>query len=174
MKKFFTSAAATTLLTLSSLAMATETSPPPAPTAYPKVGGHVGLAIPLVTIADPVTAIGADFTKIGLAPGVTVHLNDRWAVDFEFVAYSNFWGTANISSLVVDPGLLYKADFATLGLRAAVHVAQTQNFGVIPIIVKGFPLGDGTVQAFVELDLPVFFNEAGASLTVQPQAGIAF
>ncbi len=172
MKTTFMSAVAATLLIFPSFASAAE--PSPAPASYPKVGGHVGLAIPIVTIADPVTAIGADFTKIGLAPGVTVHLNDRWAVDFEFVAYSNFWGTANISSLVVDPGLLYKADFATLGLRAAVHVAQTQNFGVIPIIVKGFPLGDGTVKAFVELDLPVFFNEAGASLTVQPQAGIAF
>jgi hypothetical protein len=149
-------------------------APAPARPGYPRVGGHVGLAIPLVVVADPVTGIGSDFTKIGLAPGVTVKLTDRWAIDFEMVAYSNFLGSANVSTLVIDPGLVYSFDFASVGLRSAVHVGQTQNWGFIPIINKGFPLGDGTVKAFVELDLPVFFNEAGASMTVQPQAGVAF
>lgn len=150
----------------------------PAPAAagggYPRVGGHVGLAIPLVTIADPTTGIGADFTKIGLAPGVTVKLNDKWAIDFEMVAYSDFWGSGAPSTLVIDPGVIYNFGPFAAGLRTAVHVGQTQNWGFIPIILKAFPIGDGTVSAFVELDLPVFFNEAGASLTVQPQAGIAF
>lgn len=152
-----------------------EQSAPSAPAKeFPRVGGHVGLAIPLVTIADPVTAIGADYTLIGLAPGVTVHLSKRWSVDFEMVAYSNFWGSAAESSLVIDPGLVYHFDWASVGLRTAVHVGKTQNWGFIPIIVKGFPIGDGTTKVFVELDLPLFFNEAGAALTVQPQAGIAF
>ncbi len=155
-------------------ALAAESAPPAPKKDYPRVGGHVGLAVPLVTIADPVTAIGADFTKIGLAPGVTVHLNERWSIDFEMVAYSDFWGSAAVSTLVIDPGVVYHFDWASVGLRTAVHVGQTQNWGFIPIILKGFPIGDGTTKFFVELDLPLFFNEAGAALTVQPQAGIAF
>lgn len=156
-----------------------QTAPDAAPAAkpnegYPRVGGHVGLAVPLVFFGKETTAIGADFTTIGLAPGVTVHLNERWSIDFEMVAYSNFWDSGNTSTLVIDPGVVYHFDEFSVGLRTAVHVGQGQNWGFIPIILKGFPIGDGTVKAFVELDLPVFINEAGVSLGLQPQAGIAF
>ena len=152
-----------------------------APAARPSttVGGHVGLAVPLVTFADPITGIGADYTLIGLAPGVTVKLDEHWSIDFEMVAYSDFWGsttdgTGSLSSLVVDPGVIYNWGFMATGLRTAVHVGKTQNWGFIPIINKGFPIGNSGLAAFVELDFPIFFNEAGASLTIQPQAGIAF
>ncbi|HSC89036.1 MAG TPA: hypothetical protein VLC09_17260 [Polyangiaceae bacterium] len=139
-----------------------------------RVGGHLGLAVPIVTIADPVRSIGADYTILGLVTGLNLKLNQRWSIDFETVAYSNFWGGGNISSIVIDPGVLYSFDFATVGLRTAVHVTQTQNWGLIPIIVKSFPLGELPIKAYIELDLPVFFNETGAALTVQPQGGIAF
>lgn len=165
-----------------SLASAQEaTDPPPLPAQTgTTVGGHVGLAIPIVNFADPVTAIGADFFQIGLAPGITVKLDEKWAVDFEFVAYSDFSSSTgdvgNFSSLVIDPGVIYNFGFASAGLRAAMRIggATTQNLGFIPIILKAFPLGSGKVSAFVELDLPVFFGHAGASLTVQPQFGVAF
>lgn len=153
---------------------------PPAPRTGNMVGGHIGLAIPIVSIADPVTAIGADYVQIGLAPGVTVKLNDKWAIDFEFVAYSDFSSSpeksGNFSSLVIDPGVIYNFGFASAGLRAAMRIGggTTQNLGFIPIIVKAFPIGSGKVSAFVELDLPVFFGHAGTSLTVQPQFGVAF
>lgn len=157
---------------------AAEAAPAPVSSGYPKVGGHVGMAIPLVTIGDPTTGIGADFFKLGLAPGITVKLDDRWAVDFEFVAYSNFQdsgGAGNFSSLVIDPGLIYNFGFALAGLRAAMHIGggNTQNFGVIPIILKTFPISK-KVSFFAELDLPLFFTNNGPELTVQPQLGVGF
>ncbi len=144
--------------------------------SYPKPGGHIGLALPLLTVGDEVQVIGRDYSTIGLAPGITVKLDPHWAVDFEFVAYSNFHKNGNFTSIVIDPGVVYNFGPLAAGLRAAMHVGggQTQNFGLIPIVVKAFPLGSGKVSAFVELDLPVFFNQDGAALTVQPQAGFAF
>jgi hypothetical protein len=35
-------------------------------------------------------------------------------------------------------------------------------------------LGDGPVALFVELDLPIFIDDTGVTLTVQPQMGVAF
>ncbi len=162
---------------LASAAEAPEAAPAQA-SEFPRVGGHVGLALPLVTIDNPTTAIGADFFKLGLAPGITVKLDERWAIDFEFVAYSDFSDGppgGNLSSLVIDPGLIYNFGFALAGLRAAVHVGggNTQNFGVIPIILKTFPISK-KVSFFAELDLPVFFSNNGAALTVQPQFGVGF
>jgi hypothetical protein len=151
-----------------------EAPPPAAPApSYPRVGGHVGVAIPLVTFADPITGIGADYAKIGLAPGITVKLSDRWAVDFEFVAYSNFFKGQPQTTFVVDPGLVYNFGPFAAGLRAAIIVNDRPNLGFIPIILKGFPISE-RVNLFVELDLPVFFSDTGPALTIQPQAGVSF
>ncbi len=147
----------------------------------PWVGGHVNFALPLVEFRPgpgrSVLAIGRDFGTLGLAPGITVHLNHRWAVDFEFVAYSD-WKN-DITSVVFDPGVWYKFDKITLGLRTAVHIGQPPNWGLIPILIKGWPVG--LVNLFVEFDLPMFVTdrdrEGGVttfSLTFQPQFGVSF
>ena len=136
----------------------------------PWVGGHVGIAIQLAEISKDSKIIGDDFGTIGLAPGITVHLSDRWAIDFETVAYSDY---ANSSSFfVVDPGLLYKFDRLALGIRAAVNTRSFDNWGFIPIINKGWSVG--LIKLFVELDLPIFITDGEASMVVQPQLGVAF
>jgi hypothetical protein len=156
----------------------------------PWVGGHVNLALPLVEFRTghtkypagegpgrAVLAIGRDFGTLGLAPGITVHLNHRWAIDFEFVAYSD-WKN-EITSVVFDPGVWYKFDKITLGLRTAVHIGQPPNWGLIPILIKGWPVG--LVNVFVELDLPMFITDwdrdggpTTFGLTIQPQFGVSF
>lgn len=156
----------------------------------PWVGGHVNFALPLVEFrtghekfpagAGPgraVLAIGRDFGTLGLAPGITVHLNERWAIDFEFVAYSD-WKN-DITSVVFDPGVWYKFDKITLGLRTAVHIGQPPNWGLIPILIKGWPVG--LVNLFVEFDLPMFVTDwdrdggpTTFGLTMQPQVGVSF
>ena len=147
----------------------------------PWVGGHVNFALPLVEFRTgpgrSVLAIGRDFGTLGLAPGITVHLNHRWAVDFEFVAYSD-WKN-DVTSVVFDPGVWYKFDKITLGLRTAVHIGQPPNWGLIPILIKGWPVG--LVNLFVEFDLPMFVTDRGReggvttfSLTFQPQFGVSF
>ena len=147
----------------------------PAVASENRVGGHIGMAVQIVTFANQTDVIGSDMLNMGIAPGITVKLDSRWAVDFEFVAYSNF-KNSSLTSIVIDPGVIYNFGPMAAGLRAAVHVGggQTQNFGLIPIALKSFPLGDSKLAAFIELDLPIFFNENGAALTIQPQLGIAF
>ncbi len=156
-------------------ASASAYSPPnESPPDHPWVGGHVGLALPLVTFTtagtDAVQGIGADYAQLGLAPGITVHLDGRWAVDFEFVAYSDFKN--DITNIVIDPGLLYDFDVITLGFRVAINVTMPSNFGFIPIIVKGWDIGRANV--FVELDLPMFITSGEFALTIQPQLGVSF
>ena len=140
--------------------------------AAPRVGGHFNLAIPVVTFRpDTTKSIGNEYTKVGLAPGVTYKLDDAWGFDLEFVAYNNF-KTGGTSSLVVDPGVIYNFGAFTGGLRLAVDVLQNQNWGVIPIVVKTFPLG--LVSLLLELDVPVFVRANGTDVSIQPQIGVAF
>ena len=72
-----------------------------------KVGGHFNFAVPLVTYGNDTKTIGEEYTKVGLAPGVTFKLDDSWGFDLEFVAYNNFMNKPDnkgMTSLVVDPG----------------------------------------------------------------------
>lgn len=147
-----------------------------------KVGGHLGLALPIASMSGGTAIVGRDFTSLGLSQGVTVHIDERWAVDYELVGYLSVQGTGNSTVLVVDPGVLYKMDGLITGLRAAMRIADQTNFGIVPIVVKPFDIGG--VAWFAELDLPVFLNETtdpvtGATelqpaLTVQLQTGIGF
>ena len=137
----------------------------------PTVGGHFNLAVPIVTYGRTTKTIGSQYTKVGLAPGITYKLNDRWGFDFEFVAYNNFRNDG-ASSLVVDPGVIYNFGPVVGGLRAAVDVAGNRNWGVIPIVVKTIPVG--LVSLLLELDVPVFVHPTGTDLSIQPQIGVAF
>lgn len=56
----------------------------PAPPPAKSVGGHVGVATSLVTVANQTETIG-DRLTIASPLGVTVKINERWAVDFEVV-----------------------------------------------------------------------------------------
>ena len=68
------------------------------------VGGHVGIAFPLVTLADPVTSISDQFTI--LTPiGIGFKTSERVIVDLETVVVSPV-DPARVTGLVVDPGLI--------------------------------------------------------------------
>ncbi|RKG72196.1 hypothetical protein, partial [Corallococcus terminator] len=155
-------------------------------TSWPKIGGHWGLAVPLVSFTDEdTTGIFADFIQVGIAPGITVKLNEKWAVDFEFIAFSRWQFSDNgtparaSTSIVVDPGVVYDFGSFSGGLRTAVQVGEGVpfNLGLVPIINKGFPITE-RLKWFVELDLPFFFTgtpgDGGVSFTPLVQTGIAF
>ncbi|MBX3233809.1 MAG: hypothetical protein KIT84_08920 [Labilithrix sp.] len=146
--------------------------------AFPRVGGHLGFAVPIVTIADPVTAIGADFVTIGLTPGLTVKLDERWSVDFEFIALNELKATPAATRWVVDPGVVYNAGPVSAGLRVATIVGAPTNIGLVPIVVLPVAkLGD-KVTYYVEGDVPMFLRDAGTamrpSIGFQFQSGFAF
>lgn len=153
-------------------------------TNSPRLGGHLGIAVPIFTMSDRTTTIGKDFVTVGIAPGITARLSDKVAIDYEFVAYTTVDRRGTLTALVVDPGIVYDLGPVVVGLRTAIRVTDRANFGLIPIINKGFKLG--TVAWFVELDLPVFFNERKpeppatgdaktyTAFTAQLQTGIGF
>jgi len=156
-------------------ARAEEVPPPPAdsPPAkaaspdfpkWPRVGGHFGLALSIAAFDnDGTTVIGRDYVQVGVTPGITLKINEHWAVDFEFIGFSR-WdlkpsGTPDVSHtiFVVDPGVVYNFGPVAAGLRLAVQIGEgvPLNFGAVPIVVVPFKLSS-RLSYFLELDLPVF------------------
>jgi hypothetical protein len=155
----------------------TESRPPTQNKQYPAVGGHLGVAVPIVTLKSDSTAIGKDFVQLGLSTGLTVHIDEHYAVDFEMIAFNDVKDGRNLTTFVVDPGVIRKFDCFNAGLRVASRVNAPSNVGLIPIIVVPFRISQSVVY-YVEADLPLFLNDdAGkvkGSATVQFQSGFAF
>lgn len=145
--------------------------------AYPRVGGHVGMAVPVLTLAKNSTVIGADFVTVGLTPGITVHLDDRWAIDFEFIAFNEVKNTPALTTFIVDPGVVRKFDGFAAGLRVATQVGAPTNIGVVPIVVVPFKVSE-QLSYFIEGDLPLFLRDSGTSMqpsaTLLLQTGVSF
>lgn len=129
---------------------------------YPAVGAHLGFALPIVTVAKDSTAIGADFVTVGLTPGLTVHLDDKWAIDFEFIAFNQLKSPASHGSttFVVDPGIIRKFDGFNVGLRVATQVGAPTNSGIVPIFVLPIKVSERSVW-FLEADVPLFLRDNG-------------
>ena len=119
-----------------------------------------------------------EFFDLGLVSGMTVHLSETWAVDFEFVASDRLKSQYGPPSMVVEPGVIAKLTSFNAGLRVAMGVAgeSTNNVGLIPFVNKGFAISD-QVSWLVELYLPVFFTDAETNkvtLTPTLQTGVGF
>lgn len=151
--------------------------PSPASQAPTVVGGHFGMALPIATLARKSSVIGDDFVTVGLTPGVTVHLDERWAIDFEFIAFDELKKTPSATTLVVDPGVLYKRDGFVTGLRVAMQVGAPTNVGLVPIVVVPIKVSE-RLSWFVEGDLPLFLRDDGDKLrpsaTLLFQTGVGF
>ncbi|HEY2744711.1 MAG TPA: hypothetical protein VGL86_08815 [Polyangia bacterium] len=163
--------------------------------SWPRVGGHFGLALPIVAFDnDGTTVIGRDFAQVGITPGITIKIAERWAVDFEFIGFGRWDLTKPARShtiFVVDPGVVYNFGPVAAGLRLATQIGEgvPLNFGLVPIVVVPFKV-TSKLSYFLELDLPVFVTaKAGApataltpatsdrvigSLTILLQTGFAF
>jgi hypothetical protein len=159
------------------------TEPPRAvPQQYPALGGHFGAALQLFNVqtgpGKNVRGIGEDYVNVGLTPGITLHLDDKWAIDFEFIAFNNIKPkTHSFTTLVVDPGVIRKFDGFNVGLRVATQVAAPTNSGIVPIFVMPFKVSERAVW-FFEADLPLFLRDTGSqisfSATVLLQTGFGF
>jgi len=152
--------------------------PPPAKAAspefprWPRVGGHFGLALSIANFDnDGTTAIGRDFAQVGITPGITIKIAERWAVDFEFIGFGRWDLTTPAKShtiFVVDPGVVYNFGPVAAGLRLATQIGEGMplNFGLVPIVVVPFKV-TSKLSYFLELDLPVFVTaKAGTPATV--------
>jgi hypothetical protein len=119
------------------------------------VGGHIGVATPIVTVSKKTTSIRDEFTL--LTPiGVTVIPGGKLVVDFEVVV-ANPISKPDSTGLVVDPGIVYNWGTCATGLRLAFKTNHITNVGLIPLI--NFPLADlGGATWFIEAAFPTFIE----------------
>jgi hypothetical protein len=146
-------------------------TPEIAPDPSKPVGGHVGIAVPLVTVAKQTTSVGDQFTI--LTPiGIGFKVSKRVAVDFETVVGTPVHPTGN-TSLVVDPGVIFGFDRLALGLRVAFKVNALANVGLVPLV--NYALVDlGGAMWFVEGAFPVVYSDHELSLTAILHTGVGF
>ncbi|ABS27058.1 hypothetical protein Anae109_2858 [Anaeromyxobacter sp. Fw109-5] len=157
-------------------AQAQEPPPMAAPPPERSVGGHVGIATPLVTVtSDDTTNIGDDFV-IANPVGVSVKISERLVIDFEMIV-QNPVDPRGESSLVIDPGVVYGAGPVALGLRVASVIGAPANVGVIPLVNKGLVDLGGGATWFVEAAFPTFLRsdpDPDLTLDVVLHTGIGF
>ena len=147
--------------------------------AQNSVGGHIGIAFPLVTHADgKTTNIGDNFTT-AFPMGVTIKRDgSKLAFDFEFVPAIQ--DRPRKVNLTIHPGLIWDLghNFAG-GVRAAFDVNQT-SWGFTPLLAHSWAIsGHKNNKVFIEFDLPVRFARPSpgnniASVTFAIHLGTAF
>jgi hypothetical protein len=143
----------------------------PAEAQEKPVGGHVGVAVPLVTLADPVTSISDQFTILNPI-GIGFKTSQHVIVDFETVVASPV-DPAGTTGLVVDPGVIYDWGSVATGARVAFQIGNRANIGLIPLVNVGL-VDLGGAKWFVEGAFPIFYVPKDVSLTVVAHTGVGF
>ena len=147
-------------------------STPPAESPKGNAGGHVGIAVPLVTVTDDETTTVSDQFTLAHPIGVGVQVSQRLTVDFEVVV-NNPIDPVGPTSLVVDPGVVYNFGPVAAGLRVAFQIGQTANIGLIPLVNKGIVDFDGATW-FIEAAFPTFYSDHDVAFNVVLHTGIGF
>ena len=145
--------------------------------AQNRLGGHMGLVLPLVTRADGTTTNISDDFVIGFPMGITVRKSDKFAFDLELVpAIQN---DPLHTSLTVHPGVVAGVGNGWgVGLRMAFDVNQP-SWGFTPIVNHGLlEVGEG-VTLFAEVVVPIRFqsfrpNDTSTSIGLGIHFGIGF
>ena len=137
-----------------------------------KVGGHVGVALPLLTVSSKTTSI-ADNVTILDPIGVSVKMSPHWVIDFETVVATPAKPTGGSTGLVVDPGVVYDWGGVATGLRAAWQIGHGPNFGLIPLVNKGL-VDLGRATWFVEGAFPTFYEDHKLAFNVVLHTGVGF
>ena len=135
------------------------------------VGGHVGVAVPLVTVGHGQTDVRKD-TIIVVPIGIGIKLTDSLVFDFETAVVSPI-SPVGANKLIVDPGLVYNWGSVATGLRLAFQLGQTTNVGMIPLV--NVPLVDlGRATWFLEAAFPTFYESKHVSFTAVLHSGFGF
>jgi hypothetical protein len=168
--------------------MAPAPAPAPAASSPRMVGGHIGLATPLITfhIIKPSGAKGtttiSDQTVIAVPIGISVHTSPSWVVDFETIVGNGVRPAGGGTGLTVDPGIVYTGGPAALGLRLKFDIGGPANVGIIPLINKGLVAIPDVGTWFVELALPITARKSidpaiptgGTDISIVFHTGIGF
>jgi hypothetical protein len=141
-----------------------------------RVGAHVGVASPLVTLRASnntrrVTSVNDDFTLV--APiGLGIKLSEQWTFDFE-VQVTTGVRPEGLTTLVIDPGVLYGSGRVAAGLRVAWQLNVNQNVGLIPLIRVGL-VQTRKATWFAEASAPAFVQNKQLTASGSLQTGIGF
>ncbi|HEX7843035.1 MAG TPA: hypothetical protein VF469_36430 [Kofleriaceae bacterium] len=157
-------------------------APPAAANPHPGIGGHVGIATPLVFLnSDKTQTIGDQF-NLAFPIGIGFKLTDKAAIDFETVV-GNPIHSRGTTGLTVDPGIVYDMGTFVVGGRLGFDINAATNFKLIPLIHKAVaPVGAGA-NWFVEAAFPVTFsfsadaqgnNKTTAEVDIVFHTGIGF
>jgi hypothetical protein len=136
-----------------------------------RLGGHVGVVLPLVVFQGGDTTTIADKFTIGIPFGVGVKIRPTLIFDMELVPLISDSRT----NLVVHPGLIYNfyGPWAA-GLRFAIET-NGDSWGFTPLISRNlFEIADG-VNLFAELDIPIrAVKDADTAVAIATHFGIGF
>lgn len=135
----------------------------------PRLGGHVGVATPFVTVSSNTTTIADQFTLLHPI-GISVKF-DKVTVDFETVVVNPIEPSGTVG-LVIDPGVVYNFGEFAAGLRLAWQQAES-NFGLIPLVNKGI-MNFGDATWFVEAAFPTFYSDSTLALNMVLHSGVGF
>jgi hypothetical protein len=135
----------------------------------PRLGGHVGVATPFVTVSKQTTTIGDQFTLLHPI-GISVKF-EKVTVDFETVVVNPISPSGRVG-LVIDPGVVYNFGPVAAGLRLAWQQADS-NFGLIPLVNKGI-VDIGEATWFVEAAFPTFYSDSSVQFNMVLHSGIGF
>jgi hypothetical protein len=145
--------------------------------AQNRLGGHMGVVVPLVTRSAGETVTVADDFTIGVPTGLTLRKSDRIAFDFELVP--SIQNAPMSVSLTVHPGVLFTVprSFAA-GIRMAFDVGGA-SWGFTPLLARSFAVEGGAYSLFLELDVPIRFQEDAfgqqhTAVTLGAHMGIGF
>lgn len=151
------------------------------PGLHPGIGGHVGVAIPLVFIKSDSQTIGDQFT-MAFPIGIGFKISEKAAIDFETVV-ANPIKPRGTTGFTVDPGIVYDTGAFVLGLRIGWDVNAATNFKAIPLIHKAVADLGGGANWFVEAAFPVTLsfssgnagaNNNDAELDIVFHTGVGF
>ena len=135
----------------------------------PRLGGHVGVATPFVTLSKQTTTIADQFTLLHPI-GISVKF-EKVTVDFETVVVNPISPSGEVG-LVIDPGVVYNFGPVAAGLRLAWQQADS-NFGLIPLVNKGI-VDIGEATWFVEAAFPTFYSDSTVQFNMVLHSGIGF
>jgi hypothetical protein len=131
-------------------------SPIPA-RAQDRVGGHFGVALPLVTHAQGETATLSDDFVIVFPTGITVRKSDVFAFDLELAPVVQ--NNPRHIDLTLHPGVAWGiGNGFSIGGRVAFDIGR-ESWGFTPLFNKGLLQVGKDSTFFGELDLPIRFKE---------------
>jgi hypothetical protein len=140
---------------------------------WPRLGGHFGFVIPIITAGGGEPMTEGDAFSIGFPMGITVKKEGPFAFDLELVPQIEDRNELQ-GSVTIHPGVLYALGGGwTAGLRMAFEVPNN-NWGFTPLINK--KLVDLTEHShlFVEMPVPIRIRQDSTTVTVAMHFGIGF